>query len=149
MRTIYITFLTLGLMLLQACDDTTFQPKGDYISGYAWFVDTNIVPGGYYEIALYQNQNEPFSCLPTNTEVMDIRSLSSCYYRIHCSGSGTYYVAVIWVENTKELTNPIVLGVLGCDTTHNCVHPNPIEFPNFTGADYNIYCWADTSKRLN
>lgn len=149
MNTIYIIFLTLGLLLLQACDDTTFQPKGDYISGYVVFADTNVVHSGYYEVGLYQIQNEPFSCLPIKSEIIEMKASGSCYYRINCDCSGNYYAAVFWVENTYGLANPIVLGSYGCDTTHNCAHPQPIAFPNFTGANYTILCWADTSKRIH
>jgi hypothetical protein len=150
-KTFFLAIIfSTGLILIQSCgiDDSPMQPKGDYISGYAYFVDNNYLnQGGYYAVALYDNNPAPFSYNPVKIENIDMSTLNPHYYRLNWDGTGSYYAAVVWVRGNGTSV-PIVLGTYGCDTTHGCSDNKIIAFPNFTGADYNIRCWNDTTQRL-
>jgi hypothetical protein len=137
-----------------SCDEPNFQPAGDYISGYVYFTDSNLIPsGGYYSVSLYRNRPRPFDTLPVSVDSLEIlRSTYGKYsfYRVECKYTGSYFVAVNWIKAPGVLsTPPPVLGTLGCDTAHNCTSHELVAFPNFTGANYEILTWADTSKKLN
>ncbi len=140
------------LLIFKGCDyPVTYQPTGDYISGYAIFTDTDFMHGnGYYAIALYSCKGSPLTSIPYNTDTIKMDSLTNEYYwRIACEDKGNYYLAVVWKETASSHEIPMVLGTYGCDTTHFCHEHKVIAFPNFTGANYNILCWADSTKRLN
>lgn len=149
----YLFFIILFLFSqIIGCDyPTTFQPKGDYISGWATFADTNYASGpGYYAVALYSCGNSPMSVAPIKTDSIPMSGLfNPFYFRISLSGDNNCYLAVVWKHTTSEHEIPVVLGTYGCDTTRNCSDYKVIAFPNFTGASYNMTCWADTTKKLN
>jgi hypothetical protein len=144
-------FLITSCIFLHSCDyPNEYQPKGDYISGNAVFIDTNFIrSGGQYKIALYKNRPNPFDTLPVKAEIIDTGYVCINYFRIYWERQDNLFVAVIWARSEDINKNPIVLGTFGCDTTHHCTESKLIAFPNFTGADYGFLCWADTSKKLN
>ena len=155
MRTLLnmIPAAAIGLFLY-SCEEPTFQPAGDYISGYVFFVDTNLISaGGYYAVSVYRNKSQPFDTLPVSIDSLEILRNSNyrySYYRVECKYSGSYFVAVNWISSPGALgPPPPVLGTLGCDTAHSCSSHEIITFPNFTGASYDILSWTDTSKKLN
>lgn len=137
---------------MQSCTDNTYQPSGDYISGWVTFKDTNFVKGGYYAISMYENKSNPFNSMPIKSDSLhlkDIRGGRDVYYRFTNSNSGSYYFGVTWIKLPEDPNfKPIVLGTLGCDTVPNCGNNEIIMFPNFTGASYNIFTWTDTTRRL-
>jgi hypothetical protein len=146
---IYPFVLCLSIFML-GCDEPTYQPQGDYISGYVNFVDTNLVLcNSYYCVSIYRNKSQPFDTLPVTKDSLEIRTNGSQrygYYRVQNSIKGAYYVAVNWVCILSN--RHYVMGTLGCDTAYSCTNHELIAFPNFTGASYDILSWADTSKRL-
>jgi hypothetical protein len=156
-KVLYMVFLCFtGVYLssiISGCDEPTFQPPGDYISGYVFFVDTNFILGdGYYAVSLYRHKPQPFDTLPVSSDSIEMKksiSFSYAYYRVSSGYGGVYYVAVNWIciVDSFRTTYP-VLGTLGCDTTRGCTEHQLIEFPNYTGASYDFKSWADTSKRL-
>jgi hypothetical protein len=138
--------------LLIGCQDssTNYQSEGNYISGYVQYADTNFVTeGGYYAIALFPNRNSPFSCQPIKTQIIDKPWNIPKYYRMFWDGNDQYYLAVVWVNDTNEISCLKLQGALGCDTSRTCNDYHRVAFPNFTGNDYNIVYWADTAKKLN
>ncbi len=153
MKNFSILFCSISLLIVyEGCDNSvTFQPKGDYISGYAVFADTNFMSGnGFYAIALYSCQGSPMTSIPYKTDSINMNGLSNPYYwRIECKDNGNYYLAVVWKESISANEIPMVLGTYGCDTTHFCHEHKAIGFPNFTGANYNILCWPDSTRKLN
>jgi hypothetical protein len=136
------------IFLIQSCGyDTSMQPQGNYISGYAAFVDTNYVHyGGQYSIALYSSST---SGTPLAVTPISMSGTNPFYYRIQWDGTGACYAAIVWVRNSGSNELPIILGTYGCDTSHTCNSGQSITFPNFSGANYNIICWTDTTQRLN
>ena len=145
----YLSFLTLAITLIAGCEDAgmNYQSNGDYISGYVSFLDTNFSHnGGYYGIALYRDQ--PASSTPVKVDNLNYAGVNPFYYRVTWEQSENLYAAVVWVRSSGN-NNPIVLGIYGCDTTQHCSNSKPIPFPNYTGANYNILCWADTTRKLN
>ncbi len=150
---IFLPFLFVFLLVMQSCnmDDLATQPKGDYIDGFALFIDTNYVTsGGNYGIALYNNNPSPFIYEPVYVDTINLAGIVSGHsysYRMHWGGKGNYFAAVVWMRNSGG--TPIVLGTYGCDTCHTCTSHEVIAFPNFTGSNYNIRCWNDTSQALH
>ncbi len=138
------------IFLIQSCsDDMSTQPQGNYISGYASFVDTNYVhSGGQYSIALFSS-NSSLSSTPIVVTPISMSGTNPFYYRIQWDGTGSFFAAIVWVRNSGGNTSPIILGTYGCDTSHTCSSHQSITFPNYTGANYNIICWADTTHSLN
>ncbi|MGH2574665.1 MAG: hypothetical protein ACRDFC_03085 [Ignavibacteria bacterium] len=149
-----LPFLLVLWMLIQSCGEAGYQPQGDYISGHVFFSDTNLITsGGYYAVSVYEDQAQPYTYFPLKSDSIDVSNysqLGSVYYR----GSppavpGTYYFAVTWVRSPYDPNyRPPVLGTLGCDTLRSCTTYSRIAFPNFTGANYNILAWSDTTRRL-
>jgi len=148
-------FVSISILVatqFTGCDyPNTFQPKGDYISGWATFADSNYASGpGYYAVALYTCEKSPMSNVPIKTDSLNISGHSNpFYFRIDLTGDYSCYLAIVWKHSTSEHEIPVVLGVCGCDTLRNCSEYKVIAFPNYTGANYNIICWADTTKKLN
>jgi hypothetical protein len=146
-----ILFLSL-LYLVQSCDDMSYQPSGDYISGWVTFSDTNFIHGGYYAISMYPKKSYPFDTLPIRSDSLPMKQYGNgrqSYYRFSCTDNGSYYFGITWINSVLGPNHrPPVLGTLGCDTTSNCTSFKLITFPNFSGADFNIFCWTDTSKRI-
>lgn len=150
--TFFAVLFSAGVILLQSCgiEDSSMQPKGNYISGYAMFVDTNLYhDGGYYAVGLYNKVQNAFSYNPVTVKGIDLvtQRPNPVYWRIEKGGDGDFYAAIIWVRNNSILP-PIVLGTYGCDTNHTCTSYQLISFPNFTGASYNILCWNDTTNGM-
>lgn len=151
--TLFALLFSAGIILFQSCgfDDTSMQPKGNYISGYAIFVDTQLnYYGGNYAVALYNKVQNPFSYNPVTIKNIDLSggpAPTTPYWRIEKEGDGDYYAAIVWVRNTGSLP-PIVLGTYGCDTCRTCNNNAVISFPNFTGANYNITCYTDTTRGM-
>ncbi len=143
----------LLLFSLQSCTDMGYQPSGDYISGWAIIGDTNLLTGGYYAISVFANRQNPFDTLPLRSDSLNLVRYTydyRSYYRISGLPSGSYFLAVTWIEYPLQSYNRVpVLGTWRCDTIANCTNHELIPFPNFTGANYNIIAWADTSKKLN
>jgi hypothetical protein len=146
-----ILFLSL-LYFVQSCTDMGYQPSGDYISGWVTFSDTNFLAGGYYAISMYKNKSNPFDTLPIKSDSIPMKTTGNgkhAYYRITTVNSGSYYFAVTWIRSALgPNVKPPVVGTLGCDTTINCSSFTLITFPNFSGADFNIFSWTDTTKRV-
>jgi hypothetical protein len=148
----FLPLSLITLFLIQSCDmkDLNVQPKGNYIDGYAIFVDSNFMTsGGHYGLALYNNNSSPFFYQPVFVDTINLSELvQGGYYRytLNWSGTGSYFAAVVWLRNAGGM--PLVLGTYGCDTCHTCITNKVIAFPNFTGANYNITCWSDTMKSL-
>jgi hypothetical protein len=140
------------LMFMQSCSDNSLQPSGDYISGWVTFSDTNFLKGGYYAISMYENKSNPFSSMPLESDSLPMKKYRNgrmVYYRFTYEGSGSYYFGVTWIQiPLNPNVRPPVLATLGCDTNINCNDHEIIMFPNFTGANYNIFSWTDTTKRL-
>ena len=140
------------LLFTQSCSDNSFQPSGDYISGWITFNDTNFVRGGYYAISMYANKSSPFDTLPLRSDSLNMKVYGNgrqVYYRFTNEINGAYYFAVTWIQTPViPSVRPPVLGTLGCDTNVNCRDHEIIMFPNFSGASYNILCWTDTTKRI-
>lgn len=156
-KTLYFLPLSLLFIMLsfsfESCTDMGYQPPGDYISGWAIVIDTNLLPGGYYAISMYQNKANAFDTLPLRSDslklVKDYNSYRS-YFRFSSAPKGSYYFAVTWIAYPVPQHDKFpVLGTWRCDTNRNCTNHELISFPNFTGANYNIFCWADTSYKLN
>jgi hypothetical protein len=148
----FFCILILVTALFNGCDyPDTYQPKGDYISGYAVFADTNfITSSGYYAVALYSCQGSPMTSIPIKTDTIKMDGLTNPYYwRIGLDQKENCFLAIVWKESSSLNEIPVVLGTYGCDTSHYCTEHKVIAFPNYTGANYNILCWADTTKRLN
>ena len=144
--------LIFVITLLNGCDyPDTYQPKGDYISGYAVFADTNYSStAGYYAVALYSCQGSPMSTVPIKTDSIKMDGLTNPYYwRINLEQKENCFLAIVWKETNSTMEIPKVLGTYGCDTTRHCSDYKVIAFPNYTGANYNILCWADINKKLN
>jgi hypothetical protein len=144
-----IIVTALLITSISSCgSDLGMQPEGNYISGYAIFVDTNFIHGdGYYAIALYGSGNSPYSTAPLQTSRIEmVGKLNPYYYRITWDGSGNCYGAIVWMNNNNN--PPLILGTYGCDTNRNCSNHKVISFPNYTGANYNIICYADTTRKL-
>lgn len=137
-------------MILQSCDDGV-QAKGDSIHGNIIFVDSNFVSqSGYYAMALYSYQNSPFSSVPIKTQFIDINLPKPLQYTMSWEGGGYYYLAAVWIDSSAGSNSiPKVLGTFGCDTSHSCIYSTGIAFPNYTGHNFDILCWADTTKKLN
>ena len=147
----YFPFLIFFALDIAACNDNiTFQPEGDYISGFATFVDTNYLCHlGHYAIALYPAGAHPFYSQPVECRYINMSEGNNpFYFRVSHEGKGDFILAVVWKIDSTNYYNPIPLGTYGCDTSHQCTRHKIVEFPNFTGLDYNILCWSDTSKRL-
>jgi len=151
------TFLKIGLFviilgsLFESCDDSflNLQPKGNYISGYVQYADTNFATiGGYYAIALFRNKSFPFCSQPVKAQIIEDPQNIPKYYRLYWDSADVFYLAVIW-KDSFECCPFKLLGTLGCDTSSTCRDYERVAFPNFTGSDYNIVYWADTSKKLN
>jgi len=145
----YSVILIILFAFICGCDETgmNYQANGDYISGYASFMDTNFAHGGgYYAIALYESS--PMQGSPTILDTLVFNGSNPYSYRISYGGSNNMYAAVVWMRSSGN-SNPIILGTYGCDTTQHCSNPNSIAFPNYSGSNYNILCWADTTRRLN
>lgn len=145
-------FLPIALLALAqfSCDEGgVFQPKGNYISGYVIFADTNYISGGgRYSVALYPLENPLFSSSPICSNLLVTREENFNYFRITLEGETKVMLAVVWEFDSTIHRRPIILATYGCDTTHGCTTHKIVEFPNFTGLNYNMVSWADTSKRL-
>ena len=158
MKKNYFQLLILSILLfvlllfMQSCSDNSFQPSGDYISGWVIFNDTNFIRGGYYAISMYENNSNPFSYMPLRSDSLPMKKYGTgnmIYYRFTNNDNGHYYFGVTWIQSPPvQNQRPPVLGTLGCDTNSNCSDHLLIAFPNFTGANYNIVSWTDTTKRL-
>ena len=141
-------FISTITFLYISCDYSgDYYPKGDYISGYISFVDSNfILSGGYYAVALYSNQSTPYHSVPLTTDTLHTAGASSPYhYRIYWENKSTCYLGIVWKRTSGESEIPRVLGIYGCDTSYSCTDFKSIFFPNYTGANYNIICWTDTT----
>ena len=141
-------FLPALAFLSFSCDfSDNYYPKGDYISGYITFVDTNFMSsGGYYAVALYSNQSSPYNSIPLTTDTLKIAGATSPYnYRIYYENKSACFLGIIWERTTSESEIPRVLGTYGCDTSYSCTDFKSINFPNFTGANYDVICWTDTT----
>ena len=148
-----VIFLIL-LFSLQSCSDMGFQAEGDYITGYIMVFDTNFIPGGYYALSMYANKSNPFDTLPLRSDTLifvhGYDGRSRCQYRIYDVPKGCYFFAVTWIEYPPRACSILpVQGTWGCDTSRSCTSHKLVTFPNFTGIQYNILAWADTSKKLN
>lgn len=131
-------------------DDTSLQPEGNYVSGYAIFMDTNFMhSGGYYAVALYPANTSLFNIQPSYIKEVDMSKGAPYYFRISCSEQANFNMAIVWVNSQSPGSIPAVLGTLGCDTSTTCHEHTVVPFPNFSGNDYNIRCWADPAHRLN
>ena len=147
----YYSALIIISLSISACDDNiTFQPEGDYVSGYISFVDTFFVTHrDHYSVALYPIETPPFYSRPVECTKIHLESnQSTFYFRISYQGQGTFYLAAVWNFDYNSFCKHIVLVIYGCDTTHGCTTYKYVDFPNFTGLDHNFLCWSDTSKRL-
>jgi hypothetical protein len=145
---LHISF-TLIIGLLIGCDDSgVYQSKGDYINGYAIFTDTSFIPyGGYYAIALYSNQGSPYHSIPLKTDSLQLKGFTNPYhFRIYFEDKQTCYLAIVWKRSASTGEVPFILGTFGCDTSYSCLNFKPVVFPNYTGANYNIICWPDTTR---
>jgi hypothetical protein len=146
-----ILFLSL-LYLVESCDDMSYQPSGNYISGWVTFSDTNFVRGGHYAISMYANKPNPFDTIPIRSDSLPMKVYGNgrqVYYRFNCNDKASYYFGITWINsNVGPNIRPPGMGTLGCDTSSNCNSYELITFPNFSGADYNIFCWTDTTKRV-
>jgi hypothetical protein len=149
LKYLMLSSFSLIVIYMTACGDPpTFQSKGDYICGNVIFADTNFVEqGGTYAVALYPYETPGFTSKPLATEIVSEREMYPLYFRIKWGGKGYCYAAVVWIDTIRK-ADPIILGAYGCDTTHGCMNPKIIEFPNYTGTNYNILSWADTTRRI-
>ncbi len=148
---LFLLVLPLIIYSLQSCGDMAFQPSGDYISGYVIFKDTNLLKGGYYAISMYRNKSNPYDTMPLRSDSLKIEhgKTSLVYYRVGNVQSGNYFFGVTWIKSPPEpYVKPPVLGILGCDTNINCRDYEVITFPNFSGKNYNILSFTDTTKRM-
>ena len=148
-NTKYSLILILVVALIGGCDESgmNYQPKGDNISGYAYFIDTNFAHGGgYYAIALFENS--PIHSVPVVVDTLNLTGANPFYYRISYEGTNNMYASVVWMRSTGSIS-PLILGTYGCDTAQHCLNAETIPFPNYTTSNYNIACWADTTRRLN
>jgi hypothetical protein len=143
-------FFILFAFFLQSCD-TGVQSKGDSVSGNIIFADSSFShSNGYYAVALYTNQHSPFISVPIKTIALDVNATKPIHYTMQWGGGGYYFNAVVWINNNAGTnTVPMVLGTYGCDTSHSCIYSTEISFPNYTGHNFDILCWADTTKKLN
>ena len=124
------------------------QSTGNSIQGKITFVDSSFyTQGGTYAVALYAYK-PPASFSYEPVAVQNISPSKSVNYTISYDGGGYYYIAVVWINNSNISELPMVLGVHGCDTTHNCDNEISIAFPNYTGHSFDIVSWADTTKKL-
>jgi hypothetical protein len=148
---LFLLVLPLILYSLQSCGDMGFQPSGEYISGYAIFNDSNLMHGGYYAISVYKNRANPFDTMPIRSDSLKITPGKAylVYYRVEGLPSGDYYFGVTWIKSPPEpYLRPPVLGTLGCDTNISCRDYEIVTYPNFSGKNYNIVAFSDTTKRL-
>jgi len=145
-------FVFASLVLLISCsnpDDP--NPPGDQFAGVVTFTDSNLIrTGGYYAVSIYKDTANPFTTYPLRNDSIPItilNHLTSSTYEISGIGTGNYFVGVTWVRNSGG--KPILLGILGCDTSRTCTTYTKLIFPNFEGVSRNILSWTDTLKRLN
>ena len=130
----------------------SYQPSGNYVSGWIIINDTALVPGGYYALSVYESTANTFQNAPMRSDSLKLEKHYTDYrvfYRIYDVPQGSYYFAITWIHYPPLGGKLPVLGTWGCDTTHGCSEHKLIPFPNYTGASYNILGWADTSKKLN
>lgn len=141
--------LYILLVLLISCsspDDP--NPPGDAFGGIVTFTDSNLIrTGGYYAISIYKDTANPFTLYPLRSDPITITIVNhstSSTYEISGIGTGNYFVGVTWVRNSGG--KPILLGILGCDTSRSCSTYTKIIFPNFEGVSRFILSWTDTLK---
>lgn len=156
-------FVILALSVLSiaySCksDDTTVTPSGpdnNSINGTLTFVDTGFVStGGTYLIAAYSSW--PPMAGPSSYDTVRIsrnatgRWNQTYSYKLSSVANGSYALSVGFRKATGG-QSPI-MGVYGCDTTHNmCVvtttsRATITNNAGVTGIDF--MCWADTTKKL-
>jgi hypothetical protein len=148
-KNLIILSLFVAFFTFWGCDDSgVLQSKGDYVNGYAIFVDTGFIRyGGYYAVSLYTNQNPPYRSIPLKTDSLQLKGYTNPYhFRIYWEDKQTCYLAVVWKRSLLTTEIPRILGTFGCDTSYSCQNFKPVVFPNYTGANYNIICWSDTTR---
>ncbi len=127
------------------------NPPGDSFAGIVTFTDSNLIrTGGYYAVSIYKDTANPFTTYPLRNDSITITIVNhstSSTYEISGIGTGNYFVGVTWVRSSDG--KPILLGILGCDTSRTCTNYTKLIFPNFEGVSRNILSWTDTLKRLN
>ena len=135
------------------CDDSGVEEKGDHVTGYVTFTDTNLTQGGYYAVSMFENKSNPFNFNPLRSDALTMTKNGNqyiCYFKFSGVASGSYYFAVTFNKTPPDTTRvPPVLGTRGCDTNHNCTAHKLIAFPNYSYEDCNILSWTDTTKKLN
>jgi len=131
-------------------------PDANSINGTVTFADSGfIATGGTYLIAAYSTW--PPMSGPSSYDTVRISRNSSTgkwnqsyTYKLSNVANGSYAVSVGFRKSTGG-QSPI-MGVYGCDTTHNsCVVTTTSRAvitsnTGVTGIDFT--CWADTTKKL-
>lgn len=131
-------------------------PAANSINGNITFVDTNFIStGGTYLVSAYSTW--PPMSGPSSYDTVRISRNSttgkwnqSYTYKLSSVANGSYAVSVGFRKATGG-QSPI-MGVYGCDTTHNsCVvtttsRATITSNAGVTGIDFT--CWADTTKKL-
>jgi len=135
------------------CDDSGVEEKGDHVTGYVTFTDTNLTQNGYYAISMFENKSNPFYSKPLRSDALTMTKNGNqykCYYKFSGVASGSYYFAVTFNRTPIDTVRvPPVLGTWGCDNNPNCTAHKLVVFPNYSYEDCNILSWTDTLKRLN
>jgi hypothetical protein len=148
----YLVTLVISALILQACDDNTSYPaEGNTISGQISFVDTHFVThNGYYGVALYPYLFPAFSNEPIQIDTLILQGTEPSEYELTYDGYSNYFfLAVVWMCDSCNITKPYVMGAYGNDTIPTGQRlPTRISFPNNPKKYYNILAWADTSKRI-
>jgi hypothetical protein len=150
---LFVSILFIFILnFFYGCGDSSVQSSGDHISGYVTFTDTNLIPGGYYAISIYNVMTNPFDTLPLRSDALTMTlngNVYKDYFKLTNIPNGSYYFAVTWIKNSAPNFLPVVLGTRGCDTNHQCTNHTVVPFPNYSYEDCNILSWTDTTKKLN
>jgi hypothetical protein len=137
-------FLLPALVLVSAmfgCGEDAAGPTGNRIAGIITFVNKTFYQNGsngYYAVALYPNEADPFCKQPLRKDTIDPYTRDTLYYSYEMSnvGTGTYYVGVAWISSVPGPVPTKVLGTYGCGEKNmdSCRNYIRIEIPNYAGA---------------
>lgn len=130
------------------------------INGRVIFADTDFIPTFdqfYYVVAAYENGNWPPSGSPPYTyDSLMIQNSNNIYfadYSLNDLPDDTYFVAVT-LKHRFLTIKPVVLGVMGCDTSRTlfsgcAFNPTGNIITGGNGLEMiNFLTWADTSKSI-
>jgi len=150
----YILSVLILLYLFSCGNPLDFNRPGDKLNGYVTHINMNLITGGYYSISVFSaDSTNPFLRIPVRTDSLNLKrrdNLYETFFGMNGINAGRYYLAATWSHYPKIPDEvPVVLGILGCDTSCTCTSYQILTYPDYDDLSRNIISWTDTTKRLN